>query len=165
MYKEDLKCSSAELVYGQTLRLPGDLCADKANSYAEEVSVRKMISSLKSFASQCRPIDTRVAQILKMHMPHSLHSCVHVFVKNDPIKSNLTPTYDGPFEVLLKTEKTFTISRGIKQQSVAIIDIVKPAYCSSSSFEEPPVAETFPTPQNSTRLPRQSCSLLDFVTT
>ena len=64
MYKEDLKCNSSELVYGQTLRLPGDLCADKANSYAEEVSVGKLISSLKSFASQCRPIDTRVAQIL-----------------------------------------------------------------------------------------------------
>ena len=42
MYKEDLKCSSSELVYGQTLRLPGDLCADKANSYAEEVSVGEL---------------------------------------------------------------------------------------------------------------------------
>ena len=53
MYKEDLKCSSSELVHGQTLRLPGDLCANKANSYAEEVSAGEMISSLKSFASQC----------------------------------------------------------------------------------------------------------------
>ena len=26
MYKADLKCSSSELVFGQTLRLPGDLC-------------------------------------------------------------------------------------------------------------------------------------------
>ena len=113
----------------------------------------------------CRPIDTTVAQIPKTHMPHSLHSCTYVFVKNDPIKSNLTPTYDGPFQVLSRTEKTFTILRGVKQQSVAINN-VKPAYCSSSSFEEPPVAETFPTPQNSTRLPRQHVApLLDFVTT
>ena len=28
MYKEDLKCCCAELVYGQSLRLPGDLCVD-----------------------------------------------------------------------------------------------------------------------------------------
>ena len=97
------------------LRLPGGLCADKANSYAEEVSVGELISSLKSFASQCRPIDTRVAQIPKTHMPHSLHSCTHVFVKKDPIKSNLTPTYDGPFQVLSRTAKTFTILRGVKQ--------------------------------------------------
>ena len=50
----------------------------------------------------------------------------HVFVTNDPIKSNLTPTYDGLFEVRSRTDKTFFVIRRDKLQSVSINN-VKPA--------------------------------------
>ena len=124
MYKEDLKCCSAELVYGQSLRLPGDLCVDTTPS--EHVFRDDMVAKMRQFARECRTSETRVAQNPEVHLPRSLQTCTHVFIKNDPIKSNLTPTYDGPFEVRSRTDKTFSVIRRDKLQSVSINN-VKPA--------------------------------------
>ena len=124
MYKEDLKCCSAELVYGQSLRLPGDLCVDITPS--EHVFRDDMVAKMRQFARECQISETRVAQNPEVHLPRSLQTCTHVFIKNDPIKSNLTPTYDGPFEVRSRTDKTFSVIRRDKLQSVSINN-VKPA--------------------------------------
>ena len=125
IYKSDLKCSSAELVYGQTLRLPGDLCFDSIQPnirYPDDV-----VDAMRRFANSCKPIDTRVHQSNSVHLPKSLKDCTHVYIKLDPIKPNLTPTYDGPFLVVSKTDCTFKVIRNNRIYSVAINN-VKPAF-------------------------------------
>ena len=62
-----------------------------------------------------------------MYIPPELKTCSHVFIKVDPIKSNLTPTYAGPYPVVSQTEKTFKILHNHKLQQVAINN-VKPSF-------------------------------------
>ena len=62
------------------------------------------------------------AELLK---PGLLQTHTHAYIKNDPIKPNLTPTYDGPF---------FSVIRRDKLQSVSINN-VKPACILSPLFE------------------------------
>ena len=120
-YRADLKCSSAELVFTQTLRLPGDLCFNTplpriAFSYDFVLSMRK-------FANGCKPTDTGVGQSNPTHRPKDLETCTHVYVRNDPIEQNLTPIYDGPFVVHSRTNKTFKIFRKGNLSSVGINNI------------------------------------------
>ena len=125
MYKADLKCSSAELVFGQTLRLPGDLCCNSPQPRISHPS--DMVLAMRKFANSCQPIDTRVISSKPVHLPDALQTCTHVFIRNDPIKANLTPTYDGPFLVLSRTKHSFTVLRRDKLYTAAINNI-KPAF-------------------------------------
>ena len=138
MYKEDLKSSSAELVFGQTLRLPGDLCYDTPKPRVSYPS--DMLLAMRKFANACKPTDTRVAPLTSEHMPHILQNCTHIYIRNDPIKANLTPTYDGPFFVVSRTNKTFHVLRNNTLYAVAINN-VKPAFSLPS-----PVSATFDFP-------------------
>ena len=144
MYKADLKCSSAELVFGQTLRLPGDLCCNSPQlriSYPSD-----MVFAMQKFANSCQPIDTRAISSKPEHLPDALQTCTHFFIRNDPIKANLTPTYDGPFLVLSRTKHSFAVLRRDKLCTAAINNI-KPAYY----FTLPPLEHLesiFPNCQN-----------------
>ena len=67
MYKEDLKCCSAELVCGQSLRLPGDLCVDITP--AEHVFRDDLVAKMRQFACECRTSKARVAS--------NSHTCLY----------------------------------------------------------------------------------------
>ena len=53
-------------------------------------------------------------------MPKALGTSTNIYVRNDPIKQNLTLTYDGPFLVRSRTNKTFKIYLKCNLSSVAI---------------------------------------------
>ena len=78
---------------------------------------------MRQFARECRTSKTRVAQNPELYLPRSLQTCTHVFFKNDPIKSNLTPTYNGPYELCSRTDKTFSVIRRDKLQSVSLNNV------------------------------------------
>ena len=142
MYKADLKCSSAKLVFGQTLRLPGDLCCNSPQPRISHPS--DMVLAMQKFANSCQPIDTRAISSKPVHLPDVLQTCTHVFIRNDPIKANLTPTYDGPFLVLSRTKHSFTVLRRDKLYTAAINNI-------KQAFTLPPLEHLesiFPNCQN-----------------
>ena len=89
--KEDLKASPAELLYGQCLRLSGDLFISSAQTHTPSAS--ELIDSMRLFAVSLQPISTRVQQSDSVHLPNTLNTCSHVFIKDDPIYPNLTPAY------------------------------------------------------------------------
>ena len=75
----------------QTLRLPGDLCysfPQPRNSHPSD-----MVCAMRKFANSCQPIGTRAISFKPVHLPRVLQTCTHVFIRNDPIKANLTPTF------------------------------------------------------------------------
>ena len=125
MYKADLKCSSAELVFGQTLRLPGDLCCNSPQPRIRHPS--DMVLAMRKFTNSCQPIDTKAISSKPVHLSDALQTCTHVFIRNDPIKANLTPSYDGPFLVLSRTKHSFTVLRCDKLYTAAINNI-KPEF-------------------------------------
>lgn len=122
--KEDLKYSAAELVYGQCLRIPGELLLESTEPYSSDF----LLHQLREFFSQIR---NKVVyhNKEKQHMPKSLQNCEYVFVKVlQP--SKLSSPYEGPFKVIERKDKTFLIQCGNTVQTIAI-DLIKPAYVES----------------------------------
>lgn len=120
--KEDLHASSAELVYGATLTLPGEFMGSRGNTPTHQdhlLHMRKTMQQLSPVAPVWhgnRP--TRLDQKLK--------TAKFVFVRRDSLRHPLQPPYDGPFEVITRADKFFTILRGTSKDSVSI-DRLKPA--------------------------------------
>ena len=125
MHREELGCSPAELMFFQGLRLPGDFFTTPPPAYLP--LTQSIISQMKAFAASLRPTPTRVVQSRPIYIPPELKTCSHVFIKVDPIKPNLTPTYAGPYPVISRTEKTFKVLHNDKLQQVAINN-VKPSF-------------------------------------
>ncbi|CAE1287471.1 unnamed protein product [Acanthosepion pharaonis] len=57
----------------------------------------------------------------------SLNNCDFVFVRQDTLKKPLTPSYSGPFRVLSRHTKFFTIQLSSGQSNISI-DHLKPEY-------------------------------------
>ena len=56
-----------------------------------------------------------------------LHSSSHVFVRNDAVRKPLQPPYRGPFAVIRRNDKFFTIDINGKLENVSL-DRIKPAF-------------------------------------
>ena len=125
--KDDLCCTPAELVYGTTLQLPGDFFQhpkldDAVNDPLSHVD--RLRSSMQQISAPCtRHHKTHVA---KTHVPDALAICTHVFIRHDAIKRSLQPPYDGPFQVIKRTPKHYTVTFNGRHQTVSI-DRLKPA--------------------------------------
>ncbi|GFR09294.1 uncharacterized protein TNCT_692861 [Trichonephila clavata] len=67
----------------------------------------------------------------------ALKTCSHVFVRVEGFKPSLTAPYQGPFEVLSRTDKHFTIK--INDRTSTISDRLKPAFLlnDTDSTKEP----------------------------
>ena len=124
MHRRELGCSSADIVFFQSLRLPGDMFLPTRNENAFSAT---LIGQMRRFAASIRPSPTRVEQSRKIYMPPELKTCSHIFVKQDPIKPNLTPPYSGPYLVVSRTDKTFRVLNNDRIMSVAINN-VKPCF-------------------------------------
>ncbi|XP_075157555.1 uncharacterized protein LOC142230816 [Haematobia irritans] len=113
-YKEDIKSSSAELLYGENLHLPGEFFQDSLKpKYHSEflLSLKNVISSFKpqkgSNHSKCKPFISK----------DLLHS-EFVWIRKDASHTPFTFKYNGPFRVMKRNEKYFTILINGKEDTV-----------------------------------------------
>jgi cleavage and polyadenylation specificity factor subunit 1 len=121
-FREDLGASTAELVYGSTLRLPSDFfqphTAPDPSSFMSQL--RSAMQGLQPSAPVRHGLpDTAVHPALK--------TCTHVFVRHDAVRSPLQRPYDGPFRVISRNDKVFQVDINGKLDSVTI-DRLKPAH-------------------------------------
>ena len=139
--KQDLHRSSAELVYGTTLRLPGELLCSSPDT--PSCSIQDFSTSLQHYMASLQPVQPRTLP-KKTFVSQDLQACSHVFVRVDAVKRPLQQPYEGPFEVFRRTKKNVTINKNSASQVIAI-DRVKPAYllsCAASS----PTLSAIPSP-------------------
>ena len=122
--KEDLGCSPAELVFGTPLALPGEYFNDTPNA-APHAATTPFIQELRHKMARLTYTPPR-RQHTQSYVPQQLRDCRFVFIRNDSVKRPLTPAYQGPFEVLRRTDKHLTIRRGNNTDTIAI-DRTKPA--------------------------------------
>ena len=122
--KTDLGCSAAELVYGTTLRLPGEFYESPAAP--TDTDPASYAASLRAAMRRFRYTAPRTPSSAS-YIPRRLQDATHVFVRRDAVKGPLDKPYDGPFTVLSRTDKTITVERRGKRDTVSL-DRVKPAH-------------------------------------
>jgi hypothetical protein len=122
-YKEDLESSAAELVYGEPLRIPGELLM----SAAPKVEASAFIQQLRHHMERLRPTPAARHSSPATFVHKDLRGSSHVFLRQDATRRSLQPPYSGPHKVLARTDKTLTIVVRGRQVTVSA-DRVKPAF-------------------------------------
>lgn len=122
--REDTHTSTAEMVYGEVLRVPGDFFLPQRQVISENET---FLSELRNKISNLAAIPKRERNQSKIFVHRELENCSHVFVRCDKIAKPLTPPYTGPFEVLERNEKYFKILQA-NQEKIISIDRLKPAF-------------------------------------
>ena len=69
----------------------------------------------------------------KVFIPKDLQRCSHVWLRTDRVRRPLEAPFAGPFKVLHRYEKYFTLELNNGQKNNVSIDRLKPAYVPSSS--------------------------------
>ena len=98
---------------------------------------------------QLKATPPRATTIRQTHVSNDLNSCTHVFIRHDAVPIPLQQPYDGPFKVLKRTDKHFTIQKN-NQEEVISIDRLKPAYIDLSTSYNPATLPKSSTPSSST---------------
>nr|VZI38764.1 unnamed protein product [Spirometra erinaceieuropaei] len=131
--KADIGCTAADLVYGTSLRLPGELVSPSNTltffepcSYVERL--RSAMRNLRATPPRASPANSFI--------PPDLDKCDFVRVRHDAVRRPLQPPYDGPYKGLRRSDKDVVIERNGKTDTVSI-DRVKPAYIDDSDHSSP----------------------------
>ena len=124
--KEDLGTSSAELVYGSPLTVPGDFLP--TDSY----TVPNVLKSLHAQVRSLVPKPTTRHGRPPSFIPRSLYQSKYVFIRRDSRRVPLQRPYEGPFRVIEQGAKTFQIDIGGRCGTISV-DRLKPANIDSSS--------------------------------
>lgn len=104
-YKEDLKCSVAELLYGTTLRLPGEFFIESPTPTNQP----KFVQQLKNNMQKLRRVTRNRSQFKRKNI-HSISTCTHVFLRSDAVWKPLQHPYTGPHEIVSRTsEKVYAV--------------------------------------------------------
>ncbi|XP_064479126.1 uncharacterized protein LOC135392340 [Ornithodoros turicata] len=129
--KPDIQCSSAELVYGTTIRLPADMFqASPLPPDAPSDYVRR----LQSTFSHLHPTATRPPPPSSGYVPKALSEASHIFLRVDRLRRALQAPYSGPHKVLRHGTKTLVIDLNGKPETVSI-DRTKPAFINAPSVQ------------------------------
>ena len=82
--KQDCHCTSVELVYGTTLRVPGEFFTSNVDTICDPSTyVAKLREGMKHLRANAPRQQQRAS-----YVSDSLHTCTHAFVRCDAIKSS-----------------------------------------------------------------------------
>ncbi|XP_054260393.1 protein NYNRIN-like [Macrosteles quadrilineatus] len=125
-YREDIQASTAEIVFGQQLRLPGELFDLPVDGPRHEDPTDYVVR-LRQHMSSIKPVQASRHVKPKTFIFQDLKKCTDVFLRDDSVKRALQPPYNGPYPVISRDEKSLVISQNGKQVRVSL-NRVKPAY-------------------------------------
>ena len=106
-WREGSNTTPAEMIYGQSLRLPGQFVPGTPEEVPSETP-----ASLPGFLRKMReqvPVRSSHHGGHLVHLPSSLMTADQVYVRHDAVPNPLQHWYDGPFEVLRWGDKTFDV--------------------------------------------------------
>lgn len=123
-FKPDIETASAELVYGATLRLPGEFIANEDNNFPPNEFVKEFTTAMREI--QPTKINHHHTTFKPFVSP-DLASATQVFIRDDKVRPALKQPYDGPFRVKEKFDKYYIVLRNGKETKISI-DRLKPAF-------------------------------------
>jgi len=147
-YKEDIRASTAELLYGKTLRIPGEFFnhEDMAND------PHPFVEPFRRLMQRMKPIPVAHHICNRPFVFKDLYICTHVFLRDGTAKRPLEQLYTGPHRVLEKiSEHVFPVEVDGKRFNISV-DRLKPAYSTAQQ-------EEFPINKPSTMQPSTETSL------
>ncbi|XP_054746531.1 uncharacterized protein LOC129251197 [Anastrepha obliqua] len=104
-----------------------------------------------------RPTQTANHDATKTFVFSKLAEATHVFVRNDKARPAFVPTYDGPYLVISRHPKYFTIQLNNNNKSNISIDRLKPAFIETLQSDiQPPKMSTQQNPDQSQTTPSPS---------
>lgn len=124
-FKEDLQTSSAEMLYGEPLRLPGEFF--QPTSTRDVPDVTDFTDRLRSVVAHLQPQPASRHAAGKVFIFKDLFTVSHVFLREDALRGALQPAYTGPHRVIERGEKVFKILANGKPTTVSL-DRLKPAF-------------------------------------
>ena len=116
--KEDLDATLSEIIFGTTHPLPGEFF--KFGNLSSKDASSKFLDFQSKSLSQFTFRESRFLSTCRIFVDPNLNKCRHVFIRNDATHSFLQPTYNGPFLVLDKNPKYFSVLRNTKEYAVSI---------------------------------------------
>ena len=140
--KEDISSTAAEMVYGTTLRLPGEFFTPSPITSLPDPC--DYVSNLKAHMQTIRPSSPRLTQ-RNSNITDGLSTATHVFIRHDAVRKPLQPPYDGPYPVVKRTDKHFTININGRHDTVSV-DRLKPAHLDIDNTNSTPQPAPSTTP-------------------
>ena len=137
--KEDLGVSSSELTIGKALRIPGEFFV--SSDSAEPPSLSDSRIHVLHYLNSLTAVPPRDTHNKKAYIDKALQTCSHVFVRSDHRRPPLCSSYEGPFLVLDKCDKYFTLDLGGRADTVSI-DRLKAAHLLLPNLREPSLLAT-----------------------
>ena len=123
--KEGLGRSAAEMIYGTTLRLPGEFT--KQYNVDANTDLENYSDKLRVAMSRLRLCPPRATQQHNIFQFKEIATCTHVFLRRIAIAPPLTAPYDGPYKVVARSGRVMKIQGKGKVEKVSL-DRVKPAH-------------------------------------
>lgn len=124
-WRVDPGCSPAELVYGSTLRIPGEFLQSShpTASVPNSAYVKHLQNTMRSL---CPPSPSFHGQH-STYVPSNLASTGYVYVRIDAHRHPLQRPYDGPFKIVDTNDKYFTVDIKGRLEKISI-DRLKAAF-------------------------------------
>lgn len=140
--KEDLQVSPAELVFGVTLRIPGDFFAVPERTISQTVYARE----LRQLFRALKPAPASNHSSHKPFVYPDLQSCTHVFCRLEKIRKPLDQPYTGPHRVIRRvSDRIFVLDMNGSERTIST-DCLKPAYLESADRDDAWRTRTSPPP-------------------
>ena len=111
--KEDLNTSPAEMVYGAPLTVPGDFILDSPQEPVED-----HLRRLREKVGNLKPVSPPAHGEVKTNVPNRLLEAKFVMIRTDARRTPLQTPYTGPYAVIDRNDKFFTLQIGNKQDTV-----------------------------------------------
>lgn len=140
--KEDIQATPAEMVYGKTLRLPGEFFTEQT----ERCNETEFIKQFRQIMNNIRPTPTAHHTNTQPYIQKELANSSHVFIRNDTVRTPLQHPYDGPFLVIKRYEKVYKVLVNQKPKNISI-DRLKAAFI-ENNIGTPTHSENSPSPTN-----------------
>ncbi len=113
--KAALGCSPAQLVYGRHLHIPGRVLPSSSGD-----SATPTLERLQKLDADLAPVPTVYCPVASLQVPQSMQRAKYIFVRRDNQRKPLDQPYEGPFRIIDKKLKYFSIERGSNIVKVSV---------------------------------------------
>lgn len=122
--KEDLKMSCAEILYGESIQIPGAFFSGDKQTSDFNIYIQDLKDKMRSlnFVSP-----NWHGNLGENQISEEFKSCSHVYLLVSAVKKPLQRPYVGPFKVISKGAKAFEILLDDGRSDFVSIDRLKPA--------------------------------------